>query len=569
MQRTVYGHLRSLCWWLELLLDLSSLWELGTMSGDSSHYVVVGQNNRNAIVQSKKLAPFHEDLTRRNPFEPASVAPGQYTKIKLDMKHSTDRELILNDIRLRFNVDFSARTTASVGNVFAVRGTDLIRELVVKINEDIVFKVDRKGDLTLLWLMNNHKHGGEEEAVNNSYLMNQGVIPAGYSPSFFYKTADSGWYTDAALTTQTLTLAEVTRPGLERHDGLPRLIYSDQDSGNIYKFCFDMSLNQLCGPIFNRLHLRRVEFIQIELMFEPWVSAGMTQDFLLFQKNPTPSGSVHPYSVVRFENLEIRQYRTTLLDGVTGFTLPPSRMLSWLMHRYTRRDYSFNFTTGSTLDIKLNDFEVRSNIVRIWWMLAPLNPQSTGNGFAPLAAPCEPYESLFGVEILWKNDKVLDLDTVPQVWRHYVLSDNKRYSLSNPHKRFNRLMHREAPTRVTDNNRINYVWNEEARDSNVIGRESYEVPIYHVDLSMNIHQGVPGAEILGGIVNDTADYVIRLKRPYKDEGAKVSNNLMAFQHSGERTIYVWLEYQTLVNLAAGSNQFQRGSQIVTKQLNVQ
>ena len=44
-------------------------------------FAVIGQNNRNVIVQSKRLAPFHEDITRRQPFEPQDVAPGQYTKI--------------------------------------------------------------------------------------------------------------------------------------------------------------------------------------------------------------------------------------------------------------------------------------------------------------------------------------------------------------------------------------------------------------------------------------------------------------------------------------------------------
>lgn len=538
----------------------------------TDHYSVIGQNNRNALVQSKVLAPFHEDITRRQVFEPQSVTPGAYTKIKLDMKHSTDRELILNDIRLRFCLDFSkasGSTANTVGHVFAVRGTDLIRELTIKINEDIVFKVDRALELSMLWLMNNHRLGGEDEAVRNAFLMNHGVIPSGLSPGFFYNTTDKNWYhKDTKLPADTvLDLSGWTRPGLERHDGLPRLIYSDQNSATSpYKFMFDISLNQLCGPIFHRLHLRRVEFVQIELMFEPWTSKAQTQNFLLFTKNP---GAVHPYSQAVYTNVEIRQYRTTLLNGIKGFTLPDSTMLSWLMHRYSKRAITWNMSTEETLDIQLHDWEIRSNIVRVWWMFAPKNSASNpavDNGFAPFAAPCEGYDN-FGIEILWKNDKVLDLDTIFQVYRHYVLSENKRYHLADPYIRFERLLSRDPSTRKQDGDKNWYTWDELARSPDEIGLENYEVPIYHVDLSMNIHHSVPGTELVGGIVNDTSDYVIRLKKLQRDESEPTG--LRGYNHTGVQTLWVWIEYQTLVNLAGNSSQFHRGSQIVTKQLNVQ
>lgn len=534
----------------------------------SDHYAVIGQNNRNLLVQSKKLAPFHEDITRTYPFEPSSVAPGQYTKIKLDCKHATDREIVLNDIRLRFCLDLSAR--AQVGNVFCVRGTDLIRELVVKINEDIVFKADKQNELTMLWLMNNHKLAGEQEEVANAFLMNYGVIPAGASPPFFYKADDKTYYHAATqLPADTILDRDVyTQVGLERHDGLPRLIYGDVGTSGTYKFYFDMSLHQLCGPIFHRLHLRRIEFIQIELMFEPWVNEAQTQKFLLFAKPPTGAAGtdVHPYSVARYTNVEIRQYRTTLLDGIKGFSLPDNTMLSWLMHRYSLRTYDFNFTTDTYKDIQLHDWEIRSNIVRVWWMLAPINNAADGNGFQPFAAPCEGYDTLYGVEVRWKNDVVLDLDTMFQVYRHYILSDNKRYSLANPYQRYHRLQPHDPATRITDTQKGYYTWDESARSTDTIGQEHYEMPIYHVDLSMNVLNGVTGAEVVGGIVNDTSDYVIRIKRAVKDEADKKE---VGVQHSGARQLWVWIEYQTLVNLAAGSSQFNRGSQIVTKQLNVQ
>ena len=53
---------------------------------------------------------------------------------------------------------------------------------------------------------------------------------------------------------------------------------------------------------------------------------------------------------------------------------------------------------------------------------------------------------------------------------------------------------------------------------------------------------------------------------WKDEGQKIP---VPFVHTGARKLLVWIEYQTLVNLAANSHQFQRGSQVITKQLNVQ
>lgn len=567
------------------------------MSGmQDPHYNIVGQNNRGLLVQSKRLAPFHEDLTKDQPFEPSSVRPGERTRIKLDFKHAQDRELILNDIRLRFKVDFRDRT-ATVGKVLCVRATDLIRELTVKINEDIVFKADKYQELTHLWLMNNHRLGGENAETRQSSLLNHGVIPYGDAPPLFYKPADKSWYFDydGGDPTATPPVAptwsnpvsgpwsdaggRLTRSGLERHDGRPRLIYDD-GVNPLYQFPFDVSLNQLVGSIFTRFHVRRVEYVQIEIVFEPWLSPQATQDFLLFTKDPTVGGTEpHPYSVARFTDLEIVQFRTTLLDGVHGFTLPPSRMLSWLMHRYSRREYTFNFDTMTQLDVQLHDWEIRTNIVRVCWMLAPTNVLSNPankNGFNPYAAPCEGYDDLYAVELLWKNDKVLDLATHHDVVRHYTLSENKRHGLNNPHVRFARLTRStDMLGEEVDGQIVNYrigvdptgVTGSWGSATGLVGKLHYEVPIYFVDLAMNIHHGVHGAEVIGGIVNDTSDYVVRIKKAVQDPDATPA--VGGYQHSGSRTLYVWIEYQTLVNLAAGSNQFNRGSQTITKQLNVQ
>lgn len=569
------------------------------VTGSDPHYTVVGSNNRGVLVQSKRLAPFHEDLTKKQPFEPSTVQPGERTRIKLDFKHSVDRELILNDIRLRFRLSFTQR--ADVGKVFCVRATDLIRELTVKINEDIVFKTDKYQELTHLWLMNNHRVGGENDETRQSGLLNHGVIPFGDAPPLFYRASDRTWYFSYTPANPSATppvaeswsdpvtgpwadngpLSRLRRSGLERHDGRPRLVYDDAPASR-YQFPFDVSLNQLVGSIFNRFHMRRVEYVQIEIVFEPWLSPLQTQDFLLFKRDPTVNGTLpHPYSVARFTDLEIVQFRTTLLDGVHGFTLAPNRMLSWLMHRFSRREYTFDFDQRTSLDIQLHDWEIRTNITRVYWMWAPrnvlANPNS-GNGFNPYAAPCEPYDDLFAVELRWKNDKVLDLVTRQDVVRHYTLSENKRHGLNNPHVRFERLI-RSTDMRgeVVDNHVVQYRWGVDPATqadwvpavpgTGMVGRLHYEVPIYHVDLAMNIHHGVHGGTIVGGIVNDTSDYVVRLKRVVDDHGDTPTAG--TYQHTGTRTLYVWLEYQTLVNLAAGSNQFNRGSQTITKQLNVQ
>jgi hypothetical protein len=590
---------------------MSAISSLG-MSSDL-FYQVIGQNNRNILVQSKRLAPFHEDLTKKQPFEPSTVRPGERTRIKLDFKHSLDRELILNDIRLRFKLAFDV-SRSDVGKVFCVRATDLIREFTVKINEDIVFKVDKEQELTHLWLMNNHRLGGENSETQQSALLNHGIIPYGDSPPLYYKAADNTWYYSYTPPVTTVTpavgtvgqagyVAESTsttpavwsdpatgpwtdaggrlrRSGLERHDGRPRLIYDDT-TNYAYQFPFDVSLNHLCGSIFTRFHMRRVEYVQIEIVFEPWLSPEFTQNFLLFKKNPIVDNKVHPYSVARFTDLELIQYRTTLLDGVNGFTLPPSRMLSWLMHRFSRREYTFKPASMVSMDIQLHDWEIRTNIVRVWWMLKPKNAVSnpaTENGFNPYAAPCEAYDDFYGVELLWKNDKVLDLETHHDVVRHYTLAENKRHGLNNPHVRFARLMKSsDMLGEEVDSEIVNYRWGIEPStnltttgvpNTGAVGKLHYEVPIYFVDLSMNIHHGVHGSEVIGGIVNDTSDYVVRIKRVVEIPDANPVAG--TYQHTEtERVLYVWLEYQTLVNLAAGSTQFNRGSQTITKQLNVQ
>ncbi len=555
---------------------------MANSSVSDAFYQVVGQNNRNVLVQSKRLAPYHEDKTRINVFEPSSVKPGDRTSIKLDMKHAMDREVILNDIRLQFQLDFSAR--AAVGEVHAIRGTDLIRELTVKINEDVVFTCNRRFDLSLLWEMNNHKMDGSPDNTHNAYLLNAGNIPAGRANYLTYKSADNNWYSTVMAGVETThTRSEVTTiPGDERHDGLPRLIYSDTDSPT-YMFQFNLSLNQLIGPILTRLHLRRVEFIQIDVVFEPFLSTVDTQKLLLFEMDPTASGAVHPYSVAKYTNIQVQQYRSTLLDGVSGFTLPDNRMLSWLMHRYTRREYTFDFTKGY-IDIPLNDFEIRTNIVRILWMWEPFTTNSTAGenafqGFG-FGSSYQNQDTYYGCELKWKNDSVLDLDKTFDVYRHYIQSDNKRYGFNDPYVRYNRLRLKSASSEdvMSSTNSQNASEYDGAIrnyrgynplttigtsfDSNKlpVGCFRYEFPIYHLDLNMNVQQSAPGAEIIGGIVNDTSDYVLRIK--------KVSDQ-DAYQKTGTRTLWVMLEYQTLVNLAANSNQFRRDSQIITKQLNPQ
>lgn len=556
----------------------------------SDFYQVVGQNNRNTLVQSKRIAPYHEDKTKVQPFEPSSISPGQYSRIKIDMKHAMDREIILNDLRLQFQLDMTARhlpAPATLGSVYCLRGTDLIRELVVKINEDIVFKADKQGELSFLWEMNNHRMDGSPDNNHNAYLLNAGVIPAGRGAVLVQNPSNSIWYPTAVANDPNPALwiyrdevaNTVTNPGDERHDGLPRLIAR----GTEYMFQFNMSLNALIGPIFHKLHLRRIEFVQIEIMFEPFVSTSETEKFLLFARPPTPTvdGVVqpHPYAVAKYTNLQVQQYRTTLLDGINGFTLPDNRMLSWLMHRYTKREYEFDYDKGF-LDIPLNDFEIRTNIVRILWMIEPVKQSVTGqNQYGPMGSACNGYRpGLSACELRWKNDVVLDLDNTFDIRRHYILSENKRYNFNDPYIHFHRLQSMNPaiaydPKKMTDEGTVDgaaryYNWiSTISTDETLaqlklpVGIYRYEFPVYHMDLNMNIQAGAPGSEMIGGIVNDTSDYVFRIK--------KLQPNAGSDWPVGKGKIWVFLEYQTLVNLSANSNQFSRGSQIVTKQLNPQ
>lgn len=543
-------------------------------------YRTVGINNRSAIVQSSRLLPFHEDITKVNPFDSPSVQPGQWTRIKLDMKYQTDRELVLNDIRLQFNLDFSAapafRSSTATGMVFATRGTDLIRQFIVKINEDIIYKTDKSGELTQLWLMQNHKSDGDSYGSRCGYMLNYGNIPQGDAPPLYYNSTNQNWYTGSVTAgtgtddTTNWSRAKMTVPGQERHDGRPRLIFDDSASPN-YSYMFDISLNQICGPIFSRFHLRRVEYIQIEIQFEPWTSRIDTQKFLLFKTNPTAGALAHPYQYAYYNNVQIRQYRTTLLDGTSGFSLPDSRMLSWMIKRYSMRPYTFDFTNSTSIDIQLKDWEIRTNITRMYWCLAPTNTtlnRSTDNCYLPYFPPGQ-FENLFGVELWWKNDKVLDLDTTFQVYRHYVLAENKRYGLRNPFIRFYRL---EQPYTnstnpgVADDVTVQYKWDNINKTTMTLGSSVssqfpplYEAGLYMIDFHMNIQAGVPGADIVDGIVNDTSDYIVRLKLP---------SDVAGFRNTGVQTLWVFLEYETLVNLAGNSSQFNRASQIVTKQLNL-
>lgn len=540
-------------------------------------YNVVGQNNRNLIVQSKKIAPYHEDITKIQSFEPSTVNPGQYAKIKLDFKHAADREIILNDIRLQFQVDFSA--SGMTGDVWAVRGTDLIREMTVKINEDVVFKGDKSFELSMLWEMNGHKATGEQREAQDAHLLNYGNIPSGRAADAYIYDARAGqknWlFTEDGAS--TFNWSRHILPGEERHDNLPRMIYSNRDGAN-YMYKFDINLNHVIGPVFHRLHMRRIEYVQIEIMFEPWVSKQQCQNFMMFSGNP---GAAHPYSTAKFTNLAIRQYRTTLLDGIRGFTLPDNRMLSWLMHRYSRREFEVDVDNQNSIDIQLHDWEIRTNIVRIMWMWAPMKGDANENYFIPFGDNSTGYERWSGVEILWKNDKVLDLDTHHEVIRHYILSDNKRYGFNDPFIRYARLLpNKWDKTGEEVDGKIEYYdWQKSISVAPVagtkimtkvpIGKRHYEFPIYHVDLNMNIQQGAPNAEIIGGIVNDTSDYVIRIKKLSLPHDRFPTAAQYGNIKTGKQTLYVFLEYETLVNLSAGSNQFNRGSQIVTKQLNPQ
>ena len=86
---------------------------------------MVGTNNAYQTARYNKSRPLHESHGRDNETlaEPSIIRPGQRTKVKLDLLHSGGREVIINDLRLRWKLKCPEAAEAAR----LTRGTDLIR----------------------------------------------------------------------------------------------------------------------------------------------------------------------------------------------------------------------------------------------------------------------------------------------------------------------------------------------------------------------------------------------------------------------------------------------------------
>ena len=84
---------------------------------------VVGTNNAYQTVRYNKSRPLHESHGRDNQTlaEPSILRPGQRTKVKLDLLHSGGREVVLNDLRLRWKL----KCPEAAKVAWLTRGTDL------------------------------------------------------------------------------------------------------------------------------------------------------------------------------------------------------------------------------------------------------------------------------------------------------------------------------------------------------------------------------------------------------------------------------------------------------------
>ena len=496
----------------------------------------IGLNNAYKVGRYSKPRPFHEDVNNKDqPFEPSAVRPGQTTRIRVDFKHGAGREVVLNDIMLCFKV----KCPTAAGRALVCRGTDLIRELVIKFNNDEVFKVDKQSELSLMWELNTVGKLNLEDARDSTIYV-KGNVPKGKG----MRLDQMEHLGDNATAAANTVVQAATLPLDEQLDGLPRLIWSDTPS---YQYEFAIPLSQLTDGMFHRFHMRRIEYLNIEIMFEPSIDLANSQKFIYFKEQ---TATDNHWGDTIIEDLKITQYRSTYI-GCMPPIVQPHLALTWMNHFYSKREYQVDLTTETSWDIRLNDWEVRKNISRIYWMLAPrTNASGLFTNFTPWhAGPSEP---IAGCVLKWKNDEVIELNTTYDVYRHYIHSWNKRTHSGDPHKSFPRIL----PRNHTD------LWytRTTASPSPTTSHPTadlYDTRIYWVDLNMNTRSDPPGHKIVEGITNDTSDYVLTIKKLDDQE----------FTLPDQRTLWVWLEYPKGVQLAGGSDFARKESQTVTTYFN--
>ena len=484
----------------------------------------LGVNNTYTIVRYTRPRPYHEDTTSNaQPFEPSAVRPGQLTRIRIDLKHGSGREVVLNEILLCFRL----KCPAACKRAYIVRATDLIRELVVKFNDDEVFKVDKSGELSLMWeLAVPGKLSLTEPGHDDSSSFVRGNIPTGRSLD---EKAD--------FAKVSLNQSLWTRPLDEKFDGKPRLVWSEEPS---YVMDFEIPLSQLTDGIFHKFHARRLEYLCLEIMFEPYVSLADSQRFIKFED--TQANDHWGNTVIT--DLKVKQYRSTYLANccvppVVSAHLP----LMWVHYFMSKRTYQVDLDIETSWDIKLNDWEIRHNVNRIYWMLAPMDP-ANDNDFVPLGSG--PHEPIAGAVLRWKNDEVIELHNTYDVYRHYLHAQNKRTHHGDPHREFPQLFPYKHNSWGDE-----YVLNQPVASHQ--DADGYALPIFFVDLNMNTRSNPSGTRVNEGITNDTSDYSLTIKKLDDQE----------YRVKGKRTLWVWLEYPKGVSLAAHSNFSNKASQKVS------
>ena len=386
---------------------------------------VVGTNNAYQTVRYNKSRPLHEVHGRDNETlaEPSVLRPGQRTKVELDLLHSGGREVIINDLRLKWKL----KCPDHAEHAWLTRGTDLIRYLSIKLNNQTVFETDVKGMCSLLWEANvTERLNLEDHERSGPYY--EGVIPDGLGVRNTF---------DASILAAQNVADIHTRPFESKLDYQLRPVWSANPG---YAYDFSLNLSQVCDGLFTRFHSRRVETVEMSVEFNGFVSYSDTQSFIYF-KGGNESGY---WADTEIQDVRVQLWKSTFLSGgVPPPVVAQSVPLLWTWFGYSRREYPVNLTNDTQWQISLSDWEVRQNISRVCWMLAHADVDvnyTSDTAYCPmLAGPHDP--SMAAAVLKWRNDEVLELLNSKDVHRHYSCWYGKRSGSFDPRKIFPKVMH--------------------------------------------------------------------------------------------------------------------------------
>ena len=501
---------------------------------------VVGTNNAYQTVRYNKSRPLHESHGRDNETlaEPSILRPGQRTKVKLDLLHSGGREVVINDLRLRWKL----KCPEAAQVAWLTRGTDLIRYLCIKMNNQVVYETDVKGMCSLLWESNvTERLNLEDQERSGPYF--DGNIPDGLGVRNTF---------DASLLSAQDVVDNHTRPFENALDYQMRPVWCANPG---YAFDFSLNLSQIVDGLFTRFHSRRIETIEIGVEFNGFVSNTDSQSFIYF-KGGNESGF---WGDTEIHDVRVQLWKSTFLSGgVPPPVINQSIPLLWTWFGYSRREYPVDLTNESQWRISLSDWEVRSNISRVCWMLAPADidgAYTADTAYCPmLAGPHDP--SMAGAVLKWRNDEVLELLDSKDVNRHYSCWYGKRSGAFDPRKIFPKLMHGGSKlmydtvrddVRAQNGDPLSY--------SNTHPQANrFDMPWHFIEFNSNTKAESNKSRLIEGISNHTSDYQLIIKR--------LSD--VPIKEGGERTLWVWLEYCHGAELNGGSDFTNKASQVITK-----